>query len=276
MRTLTQASKDHSLTLTLVNTHSKPNWLFRATAGAALTLLICLLGLFAWKVPAPPPKWISYATRIGGYENIRLVNGTSVQLNTDSAIKVQVTPQTCTIQVVRGEALIKAAHDTRCAITIPTADPELRVDWPGNTATIFGVRLRSPRSAEIAVIQDNVLVEPLQLTIAAGELATITPQGTHLVKVGLNELNRKLSWTAGVLSFNGQTLQEVAEEFNGHNRKHLVVLDPWTANRSIGGTFRATDPDSFVLALRKSFPIHADERVLPDSKDRVIQLSRAY
>jgi len=96
------------------------------------------------------------------------------------------------------------------------------------------------------------------------------------VKVGLKEVNRKLSWSAGVQSYNGQTLQEVAEQFNGYNRKHLVVLDPWTASRSIGGTFRATDPDSFVLALRKSFPIRADERTLPDSKDRVIQLSRAY
>jgi len=83
--------------------------------------------------------------------------------------------------------------------------------------------------------------------MGAGDSATVRPQGVHLAKETVEELNRKLSWTAGFLSFKGETLSEVTDEFNRYNRKHLVVTDPRIANRRIGGAFQATDPESFVL-----------------------------
>jgi transmembrane sensor len=95
----------------------------------------------------------------------------------------------------------------------------------------------------------------------------------HLTKVGVEELNRKLSWTAGLLSFQGKTLSEVTDEFNRYNRKHLVVTDPLIAGRRIGGAFQANDPDSFVSALQKWFGVHADEQTPNASGEAVIRLS---
>jgi transmembrane sensor len=55
------------------------------------------------------------------------------------------------------------------------------------------------------------------------------------------------------VSFQGETLTEVMDEFNRYNRKHLMVTDPAIASRKIGEAFQATDPGSFVLALEKWF-----------------------
>jgi ferric-dicitrate binding protein FerR (iron transport regulator) len=66
-----------------------------------------------------------------------------------------------------------------------------------------------------------------------------------------------LAWTAGRLWFQGETLQQEVGEFNRYNVRHLSIADPSIMNMSLGGSFAATDPDSFVAALKHSFPIIA-------------------
>jgi ferric-dicitrate binding protein FerR (iron transport regulator) len=106
-----------------------------------------------------------------------------------------------------------------------------------------------------------------------GDAAAVRPEGLHLTRIGLEELNRKLSWTAGLLSFQGETLAEV-DQFNRYNRKHLVVADPAITTRRIGGAFQATDPDSFVSGLQKWFGIHADDE-RENSGSGIIRLTAA-
>jgi ferric-dicitrate binding protein FerR (iron transport regulator) len=52
----------------------------------------------------------------------------------------------------------------------------------------------------------------------------------------------------------------------------LLVSDPSIADRRIGGAFQATDPDSFVSALEKSFDVHADEQLPAPSGETIIRL----
>jgi transmembrane sensor len=148
--------------------------------------------------------------------------------------------------------------------------------------------MRGLKDVYLAVTEGTILLGPSdriidialgrisysQSTLGAGDAATVRPEGVHLAKIALEDLNRKLSWTAGLLSFQGETLSEVTDEFNRYNRKHLVVGDPLIADRRIGGAFQATDPDSFVSALEKWFGIRADEQTQTATGDPVIRLSR--
>jgi len=282
--------RDPHLTRAPVDSRSNPHWPLRIAAGAALTLIIYLSGVLLWSMFGTP-RWTPYTTTIGGYENVTLPDGTSVQLNTDTEIRTRVTTQKREVQLVRGEALIKVAHDEHRPFSLRTSGTSVQVDPPGKSGAAFSVRVRSPKMVDIAVTEGTVLLGPSERiidialgrtapahsTVEAGELANIRPAGIHLEKVGLQELNRKLSWTAGLLSFRGETLSEVTDEFNRYNRRHLVVADPLIAGRRIGGAFQATDPDSFVSALQKWFGIHADELRArqSDSDTAVIRLSRA-
>jgi len=265
---------------------NKSGWPFRVAAGAALSLIIYLIGLAGW-ITLSPSDWIKYTTSIGGYENINLADGSAVQLNTDSEIRARLTAHTREIQLVRGEALFKVVNDRHRPLTIKAANVAVHINQVNDTAALV-VRLRAPSAVDVSVTSGSVVLEPVERlidavwrqtsvppsTIVEGDMASIRPEGVHLTRVGLEELNRKLSWTAGLLSFQGETLAEVTDEFNRYNRKHLIVTDPAIASRRIGGAFQATDPDSFVSALRKGFGVRAQE--LRESSDAgVIRLTSA-
>jgi transmembrane sensor len=103
----------------------------------------------------------------------------------------------------------------------------------------------------------------------------VRPDGVHVEIVGLDEIRRQSSWTDGRLSFNGQTLIEVTDEFNRYNRKHLVVADASIADRKIGGVFRSNEPESFASALQKFVGVHAEEQAPGSADTAVIRLSKA-
>jgi transmembrane sensor len=46
-------------------------------------------------------------------------------------------------------------------------------------------------------------------------------------------------------------------EFNRYNRRQITIADPAIANLRVGGSFEATDPQSFVNALEQSFGVRA-------------------
>jgi transmembrane sensor len=281
--------KHHNLTLGQDDTNSGPGseWPFRIATGAALTLIIYLLCLAAWMV-VERADWISYTTSIGGYEHVTLADGSGIQLNTDSEIRARLTPRKREVQLIRGEALIKVAHDGRRPFTVSAANASVRADPPGELGAAFVLRMRGRTGVDVSVTEGTVFLGPSdriidvalgrssssQSALGAGDAATVRPEGIHLAKVGIEELNRKLSWTAGLLSFQGETLAEVTDEFNRYNRKHLVVTDPSIAGRRIGGAFQATDPESFVSALQKWFEVRAEEDVMADTANPVIRLSR--
>ena len=279
--------KNADLSFRTGNDTNRSGWPFRIAAAAALTLIIYLVGLAGW-ITLQPPDWIRYTTSIGGYENIALADGSGIQLNTDSEIRARLTAHVREIQLIRGEALFQVANDRQRPFTIKAANVAVHVTQVDATAAALVVRLRTPSTVDISVTRGSVLLEPEERlfdiafrhsavpvsTIVEGDMAAIRPAGVHLSRVGLEELNRKLSWTAGLLSFQGETLSEVTDEFNRYNRKHLIVTDPAIANRRIGGAFQATDPDSFVSALRKGFGVRAQE--LRESSDEgVIRLTSA-
>jgi transmembrane sensor len=260
-------------------------WTFRVGIVAALALVIYFLGSTAW-VFLGPPEWDSYSTSVGGYEHVTLADGSVIQLNTNSEIRSRLTPEKREIQLIRGEALVKVAHDVRRPFTVKVGSTAVRADPSRRVASSFAVRLREPEGADVSVTDGSVrlgssyrMIDVVlgrmpasESTLVAGDTATIRPDGIHLTRVGLEELNRKLSWTAGLLSFQGETLAQVAEEFNRYNRRQLLVVDRTIAMRRIGGAFQATDPDSFISALEKWFGIQADEQVPSISGNSVIRL----
>jgi transmembrane sensor len=187
------------------NSGSGSGWPLRVAAGAALTLIIYLLGLVAWIVLGPS-DWISYTTSIGGYEHVTLADGTAIQLNTDSQIRARLTAQKREIQLIRGEALIKVAHDAHRPFTVSAANTAVGADPPGNVGAAFVLRVRGPQRVDLAVTEGIILLRPAeriidaalgrsspQPTLSAGDAATVRPEGVHLSKVALEDLNRKLS-----------------------------------------------------------------------------------
>jgi transmembrane sensor len=62
-----------------------------------------------------------------------------------------------------------------------------------------------------------------------------------------------MAWTTGRLQFRGDSLGEAVDEFNRYNRRQLRLADASLAQLRVGGTFNATDPESFAAALTSAF-----------------------
>src|SRR5882762_5452740 len=122
-----------------INRRPRSRWPFRVARGAALTLIIYLVCLAAWTAVGHS-EWISYTTSIGGYEHVTLADGSAIQLNTDSQIRARLTAQKREIQLIRGEALIKVAHDAHRPFTVSAANTAVRADPPGNVGAAFVLR----------------------------------------------------------------------------------------------------------------------------------------
>jgi transmembrane sensor len=264
--------------------NSRPFWIVSGAVSA-----LCSAGLAAWSLLGPS-DWISYTTGIGGYRHVNLADGSEIQLNTDSEILTRQTSGRRELRLVRGEALINVAPDPRRPFTVTAANAAMRADPSRNGRPSFCVRLHESAhestSADVAVRRGDVVIASSytiidvalgrttfsESTLASGDTATIRPEGLHLGRLEMEELNRKLSWTIGLLSFQGETLAQVAEEFNRYNQRQMIVVDPTIGGRRIGGAFQATDPESFAQALQKWFGIRADEQVSALSGNQSIRL----
>jgi transmembrane sensor len=228
---------------------SRRGWL----AAAAFTGL-AVLG--AWYV-AFQGEWATYRTAVGALQQIALSDGSSVDLNTDSQMRVRMTGTRRDIVLERGEALFHVAHDGKRPFFVTAETTVVRA-----VGTAFSVRIREDNRVEVLVTEGRVAVgtptvdTANQLDLAASatplsidEDAAVSHGRVSIKRMHTDEIARKLAWTGGHLFFQGETLREAVSEFNRYNLRHLSIADPSILEMSVGGNFTATDPDSFVDAL---------------------------
>jgi transmembrane sensor len=238
---------------------SRRGWL----AAAAVTGL-AILG--AWAL-AFQDGWQTYITAIGGRQQITLSDGSRVELNTDSMIRVRINNGRRDIVLTRGEALFRVAHDTNRPFFVTAAATLVRA-----VGTAFSVRIRADNSVDVYVTEGRVAVgsprsgpagepelTPPAAAVAAGEAAAVSRGRLTSKHLSAEEMARKLAWTdpsGPHLSFWGETLSEMVGEFNRYNVRHLSIVDPRIQQIRFGGNFKASDLDGFVETL-KSFHVIA-------------------
>lgn len=234
---------------------------YRALAASLGMALLFGAGWYLWSVGGA-----SYRTGVGGVESVPLSDGSQVTLNTDSEIRVAVTPTERRVTLEKGEAFFEVAKDPRRPFIVSAG--HRRVIAVG---TKFSVR-REGDDVRVVVTEGRVrfekagggLREPVA-SLAAGAVARSSDEGTLVLERPLPEAEEILSWRNGYLIFRDTTLAEAVAEFNRYNEQKLVIEEPALAGIRIGGNFRSTNVDAFVRLLEQGFAIHADRR-----SDRIV------
>jgi transmembrane sensor len=212
--------------------------------------------------------WEDYATHVGGRQTAPLPDGSSVTLNTDTDLRVRLTPEVRELELLRGEALIKVAHDEKRPFTLIAGKTSIQTE-----AAEFDIRKRNSGELDLIVNAGSVDAEPVesplesalhlassppsQSVISAGYVASIQPGDVQVSLLGPDERARKTAWLRDVLDFRGETLAQAVEEFNRYNLRKIVIDDPRIAERHVGGVFQNNDPESFVAALATVMNIRA-------------------
>lgn len=229
----------------------KPAFL-RVAAGLAVAALLGAGG-FYWLNPAER----SYETTSGTREILSLGDGSQIELNTDTVLRVSRKAGERIVWLDRGEAFFQIKHDPAHPFTVNVAGKRV-IDL----GTKFSIRTDAQRT-EIALTEGRARLEaPTQaqkekiVTLKPGDVAIATATGVSVTEQPLHRLNNQLGWLRGVLIFDNTTLADAAAQFNHYSQRKLTVDDA-VADLRIDGTFLANDPAAFAVIVEHILHLHA-------------------
>lgn len=209
----------------------------------------------------------SYMTGVGELEEIDLVDGSRVTLNTATEISVEFGAGERAIHLIDGEAHFDVTHNETAPFVVYVDGT--RVEAVG---TAFSVR-KSFDEVEVTVAEGTVAVlssavrtpstnagagEPIVLR--AGQLVQMEANVVTQVQEHAPEIiARRLLWQESMLAFNGESLQEVVDEFERYTNFNLQIADGETAAIRVGGYFRSGDVAGLLTSLENNFSISVEQ-----------------
>jgi transmembrane sensor len=256
---------------------------------ASIACLAVAVGAFALH-----RSWLStYTTGIGEQRTIALADGSRVELNARSRIRVRFSKQERDVDLLDGQALFYVAKDASRPFVVTSDEAHVRA-----VGTQFDVYRKSSGTTAVTVIEGRVAVlagpassirttlpwgpgapspthenddqrdvaQPANLAfpgaspgvlVAAGEQVIVTAQQISKPKKANTAV--ATAWTERELVFDQTPLTDVAAEFNLYNEKPLIVSDASLNDFHVTGVFSSTDPTSLLTFLRAQNGIRVQE-----------------
>ena len=212
------------------------------------------LGVEAWRIH-PLTLLAQYRTGTGAMRTITLADGSTVWLNTASALDTDYSAGLRRLHLLAGEMLAETAHDSTRPFVVDTAHGRLRA-----LGTRFTVRLMDGATL-LAVYGGAVEVRN------AGGATRIVNAGSQLTFTasGIGETQAadpaREAWSRGVLLADNMTLQEVVAELNRYHHGHIGVA-PGVAQLRVLGGYPLHDADQTLSMLAAVLPLRV-HRTLP-------------
>ncbi len=216
-----------------------------------------------WRYAQQQPWVADIHTAVGERRTVTLADGTSVTLNTASAIDVRYTAAERLIVLRNGEILVRSGH-------APDAGP-LRVQTPEGTmqplGTVFNAR-RYESSTSLTVLEGAVRITPADTVNAANaaDAAQVINAGSqtrfnrrHIAPTRAADpaLN---AWTRGMLLADHMRLDELVAELSRY-RNGVVRADSAVAALRVSGAFPIGDSERTLDMLVSTYPVDAVQRL---------------
>lgn len=256
---------------------SYPRWLWVATATIAVGALILLAVLDIQPGDITASNGL-YSSAIGEQQSALLADGSEVVLNTNSQIRVEFNAAGRDIHLIQGEVMFSVAEDAERPFRVFAGGGRIQA-----VGTAFSVYLRD-NSVDITVTEGTVslsvaeAVEEITATgvssavstvadasfgvLSAGQVATIPrldesqqieSNATETREVAEWELNRRVAWTDGKLSFAGESLEQVVREISRYTTVKIEFADPKVGAIRVGGVFPIGETGAMFGALEDNF-----------------------
>ncbi len=237
----------------------------RAFAWAGLAAALVVSSFVGWRALQPPPA-IHYTTTVAGYERARLDDGSTLELNAASAVRVQFSATERRVQLESGEAHFAVAHDTARPFIVSAGPIAVRA-----VGTAFNVRYTAGGDIEVTVTEGKVRVGQSGPASSAAESAPLVSAGQRIIlphhappptveHVDPAALRAALAWQSRLADFAEAPLADVIARFNARSRIQLFLADETLADRRIGGTFALDEAEAFVRLLERDGEIIGERR----------------
>jgi len=260
--------------------------------GLAASLILTLAGSWLYG------QRNTYSTGIGEQRSIVLNDGSTVELNSRSRVRVRFSDAERDIDLMEGQALFHVAKDHARPFIVRSDGTSVRA-----VGTQFDV-YRKTSGTVVTVVEGTVAVfeEPHPphaeqgdagvpgegrgprsgkgedlapgdsangaIFLAAGEQVTVTTATTAAASPKQANVAAATAWTRRSLVFDSSPLTEVAQEFNRYNTRPLVIEDPQLAEFHVSGVFSSVEPSLLLRFLR------AQPELVVEETDREIRISK--
>jgi len=222
---------------------------------AAALAVLAMIGAGAARYLAPESR--TYSTGVGGRETLRLSDGTLIDMNTDTRIRLSGTRGERKVWLEKGEAYFQVRHDPAHPFVVMAANRSVT-----DLGTEFLIR-NDPRRLEVALLEGRARFDGASarsLTLTPGDVVVATPHALAVTEKSQQALSDELGWRRGVLIFHHTTLARAAEEFNRYNNSKIVLASADVAKRTIGGAFTITDAHRFAVIVRDALGLKVQDR----------------
>jgi transmembrane sensor len=235
----------------------------RADRRAAVKTLALLLtaapaGWLAWRA-SPAREWLAdHRTATGERRELRLPDGTRIQLNTATAIDVAYDTKLRLVRLRAGEVWIDTAPDSVASgdpayrpFVVETAQGRLKA-----LGTRFVARQLEDRRSHVAVLEGAVQVRPddargLAVVVRAGEQAGFSASAVDAVAAVGPDAD---DWSRGVLRARNMRLQDFLSEL-GRYRPGVLRCDAAVADLRVSGVFQLGDTSPVLDSLPQALPV---------------------
>lgn len=203
-----------------------------------------------------------YVTNTGEQRAVTLVDGTRIQLNTNTEIDVAYDKERRLVILRNGEILIETARDPLASATVMSR-PFMVNTEQGNIRAIgtrFVVRQDDGRS-RVSVLQGAVELKPahnagLIQRVDAGEQSGLMVDGVDQK----TEFDANASlWARGILAVDDMRLDAFAAELSRY-RSGVIRCDPAVADLRITGAFQLADTDAALENVAQLLPVQVHFR----------------
>jgi transmembrane sensor len=225
---------------------------------AAVAVAVIGAAATVWLLSQPHEQ--TYVTALGERETVTLADGSQIELNTDTRLRVFTYANRRTASLDKGEAYFEVKHNAARPFVVIVDDRRVT-----DLGTKFLVRRDADRF-EVAVVEGRVRLDSSTdgvqkpTLLVSGESAIATAKAISVMSKPAQKQADELSWRQGVLVFDNTTLAEAAAEFNRYNSNKLVLADSASARLTIVGTFKTNDVASFAEVVQDILRLHVVRR----------------
>ena len=220
--------------------------------------------------PEEPDLDIVYTTQVGDQDFVRLVDGSSIKLNTDSRVQVDYTNDFRNIYFERGEAYFDVTDDANRPFVVHVGKGSVTAVGTAFTIKyddkIVGVTVIEgivevntlPVNDVVTTISDNQSMKKgivTKTSVSAGQTAEFAEAIHSVDTVEPEEIDHKLAWQRGMLIFDGDYLEDAVNEITRYTDTKIVISDETIRKVQIGGYFRTGEIDAMLTAFETSFGI---------------------
>lgn len=228
----------------------------RRVLGGLAAGAVGLLGLGTYALTT---QRASAATAVGERRVLRLPQGSSAALNTDTRIAWR-EGRSVELWLEQGEAALTVAAQ---GMTVRAASLIGQLA-PGR----YNVRQLGQDAVELITfsgLAQVALGAGAPRPLAAGQRLALDAGGLHQTTLAPAAIEAATAWQRGEIVFDGMTLRAALGEFNRYLRQPIEIGDPRLDGLRLGGRFAVDDPSGFLAALHDAFGIasHAEgERIV--------------